>query len=249
MHFLPLVVTPRLPRLTKTTRHDIKKKFKSYISLSRALFSSGQVTGCSLLTATCLSHGCLSWTSWWSSYRCSSPTQISDYGSARRRIPNFPLQSCRLASRWPLNHQRCGCSHTQISTWYIYCTGTLYMISMVTKLKFIVLTPPPVVPRVWKPTWSVCTSWWRRTSSTAAWDPSSTGSCSSPSAFSTASYWKGRSFYSWAGTLSMASMTPTLRSGQVLERNRAEIERLLSCSRWWLLSDAAKMTRMMEMID
>lgn len=101
-----------------------------------------------------------------------------------------------------------------------------------------ILTLPPAVPREWKPTWSAYTSWWRRNSSTAAWGLLSTGSCSSPSASFIASCWKGRSFYSWAGTLSTASITLTLRSARtVLFLNRAEIESnpVMTCStkqRW-----------------
>lgn len=90
-----------------------------------------------------------------------------------------------------------------------------------------VLTLPPAVPRVSKPTWDVYISWWRRNSSPAAPDLYYTGSCSSPSAFSTAFCWKGRSFYSWDGTLSTASMTPTLRSvTDFYWRNGAEIVKI-----------------------
>ncbi len=69
----------------------------------------------------------------------------------------------------------------------------------------IVLTLSHAVFRVWKQIWSGCTSWWQKISSTAAPNPSSTGSCSSPSAFFTASYLKGKNFYSWAGILYMVS--------------------------------------------
>lgn len=64
---------------------------------SAARFSA-QVTGFSSLTATSRSHGCLSWTSWWSSSRWSSLTPTSDSGLVRRHIRTSPSRSCSLAS-------------------------------------------------------------------------------------------------------------------------------------------------------
>lgn len=110
---------------------------------------------------------------------------------------------------------------------------------------YLVLTLLTVL-RVWKPTWNVCTSWWQRLSLTAAQDPSSTGSCSLLSAFFTASCWKGRSFYSWAGTLFMVSTILILRSVPhlILKKtvtatgnNRTKTERPIYCSLQWRFWD------------
>lgn len=65
--------------------------------------------------------------------------------------------------------------------------------------------------RGWKLTWSVCTSWLMNRPSPAAMPKRSTRGSSSPSASSTAYFWRGGNSSCWAGTSTMASMTLTLR--------------------------------------
>lgn len=99
--------------------------------------------------------------------------------------------------------------YTFLYVWVLLVTT--YTLHVTETISSKLLTLPVLFLRVLKPTWSVFTSWWQKLNSTAAINPRSTGSSSSPSAFSTASFWKGRSFYRWAGTLCMALMILTLR--------------------------------------
>lgn len=167
---------------------------RRYASLWKHFFTP-QVIGCSLPTVTSLFRGCLSWISWLSSCRCRSPTQTSDSGSALLHTLNFPSLFCRLASKWLLNHQRCmsmyKCSlvslqgHTGRKSLYRLSTHLLHY--DILYIPMILTLLHPVVFRVWKPTWHVCTRWWRKLNSAAAQNLRSTGGSSTLSAFFTAS--------------------------------------------------------------
>lgn len=65
--------------------------------------------------------------------------------------------------------------------------------------------------RDWRPTWSVCTTWSRSLSSSAAPSRTSTRSCSSRSASSTLCCSSDASSWCWDGTSPTSSTTQTLR--------------------------------------
>lgn len=241
MHFLTLTVTQRLPGRTQKEQLWHKNLIKLYQLISSLLFSLPRSLGvpCQLPPLTVMDA--------WAGQAGGAATGAEDLKFqtlaqlfAPSRIPHYhpagrhkddhwtSKGACAHTHRFPdlryLLHRHINmvdmATHLHRSSLYVEFYLQCYLFYILHVTPSVVLTLPPVVLRVWKPTWSVCTSLWRRLSSTAAQDPSSTGSYSSPSAFFTASCRKGRSFYSWAGTLFMASTILTLRSGPRLILNK-----------------------------
>ena len=67
------------------------------------------------------------------------------------------------------------------------------------------LFPTSSTSRVWKPTWSVCTTWWQSSSLPDVTNRRNTRNFSSLCASSTLCCWRGRSSSCWVGTLLTSS--------------------------------------------